>query len=108
MDPIALEFGGLHILVDVTPQHLYLALEGELDLACAEIIEAVTRVRAEAVSGVTIDLGGLTFCDSTGLTALLDFHDQHVSANRDVRLVNAQPHLRRLAALLGRNQCLAA
>jgi anti-anti-sigma factor len=108
MDPIDLEFGTLHIVVDVTPPNLYLALEGELDLACADLIQAVTRVRADSVTRVTVDLGALSFCDSTGLAALLDFHDEHLSANREVQLVNAQPHLRRLASILGRQHSLAA
>jgi len=108
MDPIDLEFGTLRVVVDVTPPHLYLALEGELDLACADLIQAVTRVRVDNVRSVTVDLGRLTFCDSVGLTALTDFRDQHVAASRDVRLVNAQPHLRRLAAVLGKEHSLAA
>lgn len=49
-----------------------LALEGELDLAVSGLLDAaVQRLLEDRQRLVVIDLGGLTFCDSSGLGALL-------------------------------------
>ncbi|HTA11785.1 MAG TPA: STAS domain-containing protein [Solirubrobacteraceae bacterium] len=50
-----------------------LSLSGELDLAAVPSLEAqVRRVCAQASTrGITLDLGGLCFIDSTGLAAIV-------------------------------------
>lgn len=49
-----------------------LALAGELDLAVADRLDAaVTGLLDDGLRLVLVDLGALTFCDSTGLGALL-------------------------------------
>jgi anti-anti-sigma factor len=50
-----------------------LSLSGELDLAAVPSLEAqVRRVCAQtSTRGVTLDLGGLSFIDSTGLAAIV-------------------------------------
>ena len=50
---------------------LLVALAGELDLATAPQLEAELLRAADASQDVTIDLAGLSFFDSTGLTLLL-------------------------------------
>jgi anti-anti-sigma factor len=49
---------------------------GDLDIAGIDAFRsAVDRARAARLpGGVLVDLGGLTFLDSTGLTALLQLH----------------------------------
>jgi anti-sigma B factor antagonist len=55
------------------PSLLTLTLVGELDLASAEALRgAVTdAVKSEEVDAILLDLGGLTFLDSTGIGTLV-------------------------------------
>ncbi len=55
-----------------------LTLSGELDLATVEVLhEQVDRVLAEVVPDrLVLDAAGLTFCDSTGIGALLQARRQ--------------------------------
>lgn len=49
-----------------------LALEGELDLAVSGLLDAaVQRLLEDRQRLVVLDIGGLSFCDSSGLGALL-------------------------------------
>ena len=49
-----------------------LALAGELDLAVvSRVDEAVAQVLADGLQLLVVDLGHLTFCDSSGLGALV-------------------------------------
>ena len=49
-----------------------LALEGELDLAVSGLLDAaVHRLLDDGLRLVVLDIGGLSFCDSSGLGALL-------------------------------------
>jgi anti-anti-sigma factor len=57
-----------------------LVLEGELDMATAAELEAVIVECAESGSGLTMDLGQLTFMDSSGVRLLL-FAQQACQAN---------------------------
>jgi anti-anti-sigma factor len=68
-----------------------LRLDGELDLATAGLLDA--QVRQALTGGATqlvIDLGGVTFCDSTGIEALVKA--RALAAARGARLgaVNAR------------------
>ena len=62
-------------------------LAGELDLmASGRVTETVTSALASTdAARVVLDMGGVTFCDSSGLGALLDV--RRAAADRDVPLV---------------------
>lgn len=63
-----------------------LVLRGELDLACAPMLDAaVERVCTEQTETLTLDLSGLTFMDSTGLRAILLAED--LCGRHDCKLV---------------------
>jgi len=63
-----------------------LVLSGELDLACAPILDAaVERICTEQIETLTLDLSKLTFMDSTGLRAVLLAED--LCERRDCKLV---------------------
>jgi anti-sigma B factor antagonist len=74
---------------------------GELDIATApELVGLLTRLRQHD-HAVTLDLGGVTFMDSTGLTTLLD---AHMEAQRDgwaFAVHRASPAVRRVFELAG-------
>jgi anti-sigma B factor antagonist len=49
-----------------------LEVQGELDLASApRLCARLDAARAERVRALVVDVGGLAFCDSTGLRALM-------------------------------------
>ena len=53
-----------------------LSLSGELDIASAPRLEEVAREAiAPAISTLVVDLGGITFIDSSGLRALIALND---------------------------------
>ncbi len=62
----------LHVDVAREQHRVRLALRGELDLASSSILEdAVSRACTEGVTELVLDIGALTFIDSTGLRAIL-------------------------------------
>ena len=78
-----------------------IAVTGALDLACAgQLYSTVERLRAEADRPVVIDLSGVTFCDSTGLSSLIWAHHQNAV------LANPSRRLDRLLAITGLDEHL--
>jgi anti-anti-sigma factor len=68
-------------------------VSGELDLSGKELLEAVlAHVRSTHPGVVAVDLGGVSFIDTHGLSPVLE---------RDVDLVAASPAVRRMLRLLG-------
>jgi len=66
-------FSGLEI-EESTDEHRHtLALGGELDIASVPILHAaIARIcKAGSVGGITLDLSGLIFIDSTGLAEII-------------------------------------
>jgi len=49
-----------------------IAAEGELDMATAPDLKAAALRHFLSVEGLVVDLSGVRFIDSTGITALLD------------------------------------
>lgn len=66
-----------------------LALRGELDIGTSEHLRQALAGYAWPGSTVTLDLSELTFCDSTGLAALIAVHKAVTAASG--RLVLAAP-----------------
>ena len=64
---------GLNVATHHDGNAVIVAIAGELDLATAEPVrEAVAKAMSQARQRLIIDLGGLTFIDSSGLHAILD------------------------------------
>lgn len=79
------------------------SLTGELDIATAQ---ALHRALAEAVTGVrephlVIDLEGVEFCDSTGLSVLLTAMNGAQSAGGRVVLSGVRARMARLLTMTG-------
>jgi len=67
-----------------------LRASGDVDLATAtRLFETIMAVAPAPFHEVVVDLHGVTFMDSTGLSALIRAHRQLLS--RDVRLVLVDP-----------------
>lgn len=87
-------------LVPETPC-LFLDLRGELDLCSVKEMPRDDYSSRPDLTTVLVDLGGLTFCDVTGLRALLRFRRIHEAQGRTVVVVRANPFLWRLMRLCG-------
>jgi anti-sigma B factor antagonist len=79
-----------------------LFVSGELDLATApRLEEAVVRICRDGTSGITIDLTGITFMDSSGLHAVLNAQQLCREHGRDFLLTPPEGQAKRLFEVTG-------
>jgi anti-anti-sigma factor len=83
------------------PPCLCLSLRGELDLSSAGDLPQETFASRRDLTTVLVDLGDLTFCDASGLRALLACARRHRALGRSVVVVRATPIMWRLMRLCG-------
>lgn len=83
------------------PPCLFLDLRGELDLSSVREVPRNEYASRPDLTTVLVDLGELTFCDLTGLRALLTFRRIHEAQGRSVVVVRARPFTWRLMRLCG-------
>jgi anti-sigma B factor antagonist len=94
--------GGLGIRRTVDAEGVVLALDGELDLASAPELERQLREISTTNRGrLLIDLGGLTFMDSTGLGVILGAQRSTEAAGNRFSLRSGQKQVQRLFAITG-------
>lgn len=78
------------------------AVEGELDVATAPRLRAgVAAVTLERGQLLVVDLAGVTFCDSSGISALIAARNVAEAAGAGVALVAVPARLSRTFALIG-------
>jgi anti-sigma B factor antagonist len=76
-------------------------LAGEMDIeTVSELIPRLRGLGATA-SGLVIDMTGVTFCDSSGLTALVAAFRAGAETGGWVRLVGLQPQVRTVYDITG-------
>jgi anti-anti-sigma factor len=81
-----------------------LAIAGELEYATAAALPQLVADRlrdAPDVHEVRLDCAEITFCDSSGLSALLRVHHAVTGTGRRLHLDNRRPSLDRLLTLTG-------
>jgi anti-sigma B factor antagonist len=80
-----------------------LVVSGDVDLATAhEFVAAADAWAASGVAGpLRIDLSGVTFLDSTGVSALLEIRRTAAASGNDVVLVAQSSPVDRVLALAG-------
>ncbi|WP_328454564.1 MULTISPECIES: STAS domain-containing protein [unclassified Amycolatopsis] len=86
------------------PGTAHVVIVGELEFATATLLSRLIADRlagAPDVRDVRLDCGGIAFCDSSGLSALLRAHTAVTGAGRRFHLDNRRPALDRLLALTG-------
>jgi anti-sigma B factor antagonist len=63
---------------------------GEMDMATSpQVRRAIDQALATTDGGVTVDLAGLTFCDSSGISALLHGRREADAKGVPYRVINA-------------------
>lgn len=77
-------------------------LEGELDLASSGNLEdALMRLEDDAPPLITLDLSGVTFIDSTGLSTLINADGRARKADRALQIVAGEGPARRILRTVG-------
>jgi anti-sigma B factor antagonist len=84
-----------------------LILAGELDGATAVILsEQLRQLTADLDGDLTVDIGLITFIDSTGLSLLISLHNQVRALGRTLTVADPTPMARRLFEITGLDQVL--
>lgn len=90
------------VVVWQSGQSATVALSGQLDIDTGrELDAALDDLREQLVTGIVIDLSGLTFCDSTGLSALVTTHHHCTALGGYLRLAAPSPFLHRVLRVVG-------
>jgi anti-anti-sigma factor len=77
-------------------------VRGQLDIDTAPIVRAAFEtLSTRAVMRILVDLSGLEFCDSIGLSALVVAYRRCAEAGGWVRIAGPQPFLVRLLSVVG-------
>lgn len=76
-------------------------VSGELDVRASDRLELALGEVVDRGGRVVLDLSGLTFCDSTGLAALVRLHKRAVAAGCTLALRSPMPRVRNLLTLTG-------
>ena len=80
----------------------HLEVSGELDLATASaLLDRVRTATAEHPAAIVLDLAELTFCDSSGINALIDAQSYAAARGVPLRVVNARRITRRALEVTG-------
>ncbi len=75
---------------------------GELDISSREYVEsALLATIASASTDIVVDLGELTFCDSTGLSLFILASEQVRARGSALSFANVPPLVRRLFTIAG-------
>jgi anti-sigma B factor antagonist len=89
--------------------HVTVALSGDIDILAAPAVrDVVGGAAGQAVSGLIIDLGEVTFLDAAGLGVLADAYRQTRHLPEGLRLVAVSARVLRLLEITGLDRHLAA
>jgi anti-sigma B factor antagonist len=75
---------------------LVLRIGGELDAASCKAIEPTMTAAIASAGAVIVDLGDLTFCDSSGVGLLIGSHTKAVAGGTALAIRNVRPPVRRI------------
>jgi anti-anti-sigma factor len=95
---------GPHLAVTVVKagEHSLLRLTGTLDLATVVVLVAEGAQILHATSEtLTLDVGGVDFCDSTGLAGLVKIWNSAKALGMQVHVHNSRPQMQRLLITTG-------
>jgi anti-sigma B factor antagonist len=87
------------ITESVRPDGLDLVVVGEMDMDTAPELRTRLLAAVGAHDVVTLDLSGVTFIDSQGLSVLIRAHAEARATGSELRLGRASPRVRQLLEL---------
>ncbi|HET6712929.1 MAG TPA: STAS domain-containing protein [Actinomycetota bacterium] len=76
-------------------------VEGEIDLANASELAEMLEPAGTSGGPVTVDLADVTFIDSSGLHALLEFAAHSLNGNGPLTIANPSRTVRRVMEIVG-------
>lgn len=85
-------------ITEVSPRRF--SLKGELDMASAETLRDALQPIVDAEGSICLDVGGLTFIDSSGLRALV-LLSERINGSGPLVLSNVSVGVRRLLDIVG-------
>ncbi|MFJ3894853.1 MULTISPECIES: STAS domain-containing protein [unclassified Streptomyces] len=95
----------LNLTVHSSANNTVVEVVGELDYATAsELRELITSLTLRPGQHLVLDLGGMDFCDSSGLTALIIAHNVTEAAGVGLVLAAVPAHTRRVLRTVGLDQ----
>ncbi|GAA1768938.1 STAS domain-containing protein [Luedemannella helvata] len=84
-----------------------LAVEGELDMTTApQLAETAEALMADGHGRLVLDLGGLTFCDSAGLGAIVRIFRQAGDVGGSLAIAQPTPIVRAVLDLTGMSEVI--
>ncbi len=79
-----------------------LHLHGELDLATSPVLRAgLTDLATDPPAALVVDVAGLSFLDSTGISVLVDAYNTQRRRGAGLRVSRPTPAVRRVLAVAG-------
>jgi anti-anti-sigma factor len=82
--------------------HALVLLSGELDVSTAGgLYEELARLSREGIVHVALDLSGLEFIDSTGISVLIAEHKRTASAGGQLVILSPHRNVRRVFEVAG-------
>jgi anti-sigma B factor antagonist len=81
-----------------------LRVVGELDISTANALREAVGPRLAPGARIVLDLSGLAFCDSTGLSVLVGFHKRLVAGGGRLELYAPVPRVLHLLTITGLNR----
>ena len=88
-----------------TPAGPVVELTGELDYdSFPQVRELLPMLALKGGQQLVIDLTGVTFCDSSGITALLAARNHALAAEADIALAAVPSHISRIFHMVGLDQ----
>ncbi len=84
------------------PDGVGLALAGDLDMSATFALEPVLdRVLADNPRELVLDLGEVSFVDSSGLGLLIATHERAANADVEMAITRAGPEIQRVFTIAG-------
>ncbi|MFI1166993.1 STAS domain-containing protein [Streptomyces sp. NPDC020801] len=88
-----------------TPAGPVIELTGELDYnSCSQVRGLLPQLTLQAGQQLVIDLAGITFCDSSGITALIAARNHALAAQAGIALAEVPDHISRIFGIVGLDQ----
>ncbi|MFJ1804232.1 MULTISPECIES: STAS domain-containing protein [unclassified Streptomyces] len=82
-----------------------LTVSGELDHHTSPSFrEALNEIALTPDTGLVLDLSGLTYCDSTGITVLVTAYQRAQASGTQLNVAGASTHLLRVFSIVGLDQ----
>jgi anti-sigma B factor antagonist len=95
------------VSIDPQPDRVTVRVTGDLDLETApSLLTQVEPYLAGSGGALVVDLGALSFIDSTGLSALIRINQRMSAAGRVFEIIAPRPSVAKAFQITGLNQVL--